>query len=127
MALPAIQQSFRNVEDIDFAVDFAYAGDPEDFAGVSWRATLASADDPSDVLDFTSDAGADRRIGCEVSDPDDAGLCIVTFTFYAHWRLQQGRVGTYAGALLKEDAPHAQDVAAVSIVLAADPTWPRKS
>ncbi|MFT4099032.1 MAG: hypothetical protein QM651_18070 [Rhodoblastus sp.] len=127
MALPTIEMAFRNVEDIDAAFDFTYAGDPGDFASADFRATLAKVDDPADALDFVSDAGAARRVACEVGAPDADGVSIVTFTFYSHWRLQQARAGTYAGALLMENAPHARDVALVTLQLSADPTAPRKS
>ncbi len=127
MALPAIAMEFRNVEDIDAAFDFAYAGDPADFASADYRATLASAADPADVLDFVSDIGAERRVACEIGDTDADGITTITFTFHAPWRLQFGKTGLYAGALLMEPAPHAQDVALVSLQLSADPTNPRKS
>ena len=93
MALPIIQKDFRNTEDIDFSVDMTYAGDPADFQNGAFRATLASAADPADVLDFVSDVGAERRIGVEVGAPDADGVSVITFTFHAHWRLQQGKKG----------------------------------
>ena len=127
MALPIIQRDFRDVEDIDFAVDMAYAGDPADFQNGAFRATLASAADPTDVLDFLSDVGAERRIVVEVGEPDADGVTVITFSFHAHWRLQQGKKGAYSGALLMENAPHAEDVAFVAIQLFPDPTNPRKS
>ncbi len=127
MDLPAIQMARRNVEDIDDAFDFTYTGEPSEFAEAAFRATLASADDPADVLDFVSDVGAERRVACEIGGTDENGVTTITFTFSAHWRLQFGRAGLYAGALLMENAPHARDVAFVTLQLSADPTNPRKS
>ena len=119
--------AFRNVEDIDDAFDLTYAGDPADFANAQFRCTLASATDPADVLDFVSDIGAPRRVACEIGDTDADGVTPITFTFHAPWRLQQGKAGAYAGALLAENAPHARDVALVTLQLSADPTFPRLS
>lgn len=127
MALPIIQHDCRNTEDIDFSVDMTYAGDPADFQNGAFRATLANAADPADVLDFVSDVGAERRIGVDVGAPDENGVTIITFSFHAHWRLQQGKKGFYSAALLMENAPHAQDVAMVYLQLSSDPTNPRKS
>ena len=126
-SLPTIQMAFRNTEDVDYACDMLYAGDPADFQNGALRCTLANAEDPNDVLDFVSDIGADRRVSCEVGAPDTDGNTLITFTFHAHWRLQQGKVGFYSAALLLENAPHAQDVAMVYLQLSSDPTNPRKS
>lgn len=126
MAMPLIEMSQTDSEDMLAPFDMDYAGDLSDLLAADWRLTLRNVGDATDVLiDLSSYGSAAKRI--TVAPSDVAGR--VSFVIDARSLFLRGKGGRpdpilYAGELLMEIYGQSVAQARVELSLAAANTHP---